>query len=310
MSESIILPEALQQSARDMLYRLGNLGEVYIGPNFHNRRIVQDGEHLQYEYPTHDTVIFFRSGQGTDYSEQGDSPRLVLSNIRVAKYDNLVKGTPEPVGSPVKETRISASVDLNTNETATLAITDAFSSTVTELESTMIAIQNAAKVRFGATTTPVGLELSSQITNQLTSTRTDSTTATSTTGLTQVVKNEEKHLVRVHLEAVRTIQRVRYTSMIDAPLDYEIRWVPWQPGFKIRLEGLKSATWGSVEEFYSSMEGREPSNVGNISGWYSLSDRARGAPQSRPPRRVIHMPFTEEHDEQINFTVRQVREPI
>lgn len=310
MSETIILPEALQQSARDMLYRLGQLGEVYVGPNFHNRRVVQDGEHLNYVYPSHDTVIFFRAGQNMNTAADGDSPRLILSNIRVPAYDNLIKGTPEPVGSPVKETRISLSTDLYPGDSATLAVTDSFTKTVTELESTLLAIQNAAKVRFGATTTPVGLELSSQVTNQLTKTNTNTSTDVTTTALTQVVKNETDRPLRIHLEAERTIQKVRYTSMIDAPLDYEIRWVPFQAGFKVRVEGLKSATWGSVEQFFASMEGTEPSDVGNISGWYSLSDRARGAPQARPPRRVIKMPFTEEHDEQVNFRVRQVREPL
>ena len=307
MTQQLIVPEALQQTARDILWRLGNLGEQWFAAGIN--KFVQDGEHLEYSWDERENVVYWRSGQGRDKAN-GRYPELELRHVHVPKFGEIYKGESRPVGVPQKETKVSQSVDLYPGDSTKLSISDSFTDTVSEVEATKIAIQNAAKLRFGATTTPVGAELSSQVTNELSKQSTTTSTHTSTIASDVTVVNNTDKPFRVHLEAVRTSQKVQYDAMIDAAFDFVIVWRPWQAGFKVRVEGLREATWGSLEQFYSSMAGLEPSSVGNLSGWYSLSDRARGNPQGRPAPRILKLPYTVEYDDAVVSDVNQVREAI
>lgn len=302
-NERLIIPEVLQQSARDILYRLGNLGEVWVGPEVPHT--VQDGEHLLWEWDERDAVTYTRVNQGK--GSYARIPRLELTNIRVPKYGDIVKGDVVPEGEPVRETRVSQSVDLYPGDSTKLSLTDNFTQTNSELESTVTAIQNSAKLRLGATTTPVGAELTTQLTDTFTqqNTSTDSHGETVASDVT-VVNNTDKPF-KVHLEAQRVVQKVRYSATIDAELDFNITWVPFQ-----RPATVVGAQWGSLEQFYSSMAGLEPSSVGYFPGprSRSISDLARQNPQSRPPRRIIKLPYVVEFDHATFVNVHQVREAL
>ena len=303
MSEKLIVPEFLQQSARDELSALGNLGELWVGPQLPHA--IQDGEHLVWEWNELDTVIYTRFNQGK--GSYARIPRLELTNIHLPRYGDITKGEPETVGSPTYEVITSQSVDLFPEDSTKLSLTDTFTDTVSELEATKLAIQNSAKIRFGATATPAGAEFTSQITNELTKQSTTTTTHTSTVGTEVTVVNKESKPFKVRLEANRTITKVRYSAVIDCELDYTITWVPFQ-----RPATVVGATWGSVAQFWSSMAGKEPSSVGYFPGPNprSISDKARSNPQSRPPRRIIKLPYTVEFDHAVVSDVHQVREPI
>ena len=307
MQDSIIIPEVLEQSARDYLFRLGVLGEVYLTPGIPHT--IQDGEHLIYNWDDRDTVTYFREGQGRGPE---DTPRLQFEHIHVPAYGAISRQPLELVGEPLHETRLSIGVDLFPGDSAPLSITEGFTDSLSEVEAIKEGITAAAKIHLGETVVPVGVELTSQVTKELTHQNTDSKTRSETILTGETVVNHTDAPVRVHLQAERTTQRVRQNCMIDAELDYVIRWVPWQPGYSQRVEGVQSAVWDSVEQFYSSMAGQEPSHIGSYGGkrGRSLSEVARGNPQSRPPKRVVKMPFVAEYDNEIYFNVTQVRVPL
>lgn len=304
MSEQIIIPVVLQQTARDILFRLNNLGEVWVGPGVPQR--IQDGEQLQWEWDERENVVYTRHNQGS--GGYARIPRLELTHIHVPTYGPILRENPEPVGEPVSETRVSLAVDLYPGDSAPLNITNGFTATISELEAVKDAILTSAKLRLGATTTPVGAELTAQLTKEITQQTTDTKATSQSISAGVTVVNKEDKPFRVHLQAERTVQRVRYSAMVDVELDFVVSWFPFQNP----RDNQVKAVWGSLEQFYSSMAGLEPSSVGQYGGRRarSLSDVARGNPQERPPRRVTKMPFTVEYDEETFFNVVQVREPI
>lgn len=307
MTEQIIAPEVLQQPARDIIYRLGQLGEQWVTPGI--PRFIQDGEHLIWDWDQRDTVTFWRLGQGKDWER--DTPLLQLRNIHVPAFSGFFTEEPEPLGAPTSETRVSQAVDLYPGDSTKLSIQDGFTATKTRAEATKEGIEDSAKVRLGSFNTPVGAELLSQITREVTDTDTDAKAHAETLTTEVTVTNNTEEPFRVFLEAERTIQDVRETGMVDCEFDYVIAWVPFQSTVKQHVEGRKEAVWGDLGQFYSSMAGQEPSHVGNISGHYSLSDRAREHHvDPRPPRRIVKMPYTAEYQRTINTRVHQVREPI
>ena len=305
--DRLIMPEVLQQDARDILWRLGQLGEVYLTPGIPH--VIQDGEHLLYLWDEQDTVSYFRQGQelgGTN------TPRLDLRHIHVSNYSEIIQGADEPLGTPDTETKVSQAVVLYPGDEATLSITDSFSKLQTEAEAHRDAIEAGAKLRLGSISNPVGAELMTQVTRELSQTRTDQEGHTQDVATSVVVRNNTDEPFRVHLAAWRRIQRVRQECMVVGNLDYAVQWTPWQPGYAQRVEGVQSAYWATKAQFYSSMAGQEPANVGRYGGKRarSLSDAARGLPQGQPPARTFRFPYVVEFPRQIAGDVDQVREPL
>lgn len=309
MSSPIIIPEVLQADARDIIWRLNQLGEVYLFPGMPHS--VQDGEHLDAEWDHRDAVDYYRHGQDRNQPNQ-QTPVLTLFGIHVGHYVNITVSPEQQVGEPTVETRVSESVPLYPGDDTRLSIKDGFSTLKGRLESHAEEIEEQAKARLGALATPVGLELMAQLKNTFTDTDTSSEGRTEDITAEVHIVNVTDKPFRVHLQVQRTIEEVIEDAMVTGMLDYGVRWTPWQPHYAREVQGTQSAEWADKDAFYSSMAGLEPSSVGRYGGsrGRSLSDAARLQPQGRPPERTLRFPYQVKYPREIVGKVREIREPI
>ena len=312
-------PEILAQTdGPAILQSLFNIGfawtKNYEHPEF-SQFVVAPGEVLDYRWPSRDRIVLLRKGQQWpaephiewEHLHGGLYPRIELRGVEVKDYTDWDFGTAEVV-DPGNGVAVSAVYTVLPGQTAKLGITSSFQNSKNLVEASKLAIEAEAKVRFGSFNTPVGAELTTKITDELSRSSAAGEIDTLSIDAEQTYVNNHDYPVRLHVDGTRRVQKEVRHCQARAEFDYEVRFYPLQrltdDYYHVDTKGL----------FVSAMKGLEPSDIGayTAGGQPSLADRARSAPNvgfAFPLSEQI-LPWTVEYNRSIDDDIHYWEEPL
>ena len=300
------------------LFNIGfNWTKNYKHPNF-LQHVVAPGEVLDYRWPARDRVVLLRQGQQwpsepyIDHVEfhGGLYPRIELRDVHVARYADFDFGEAEVIdrGDSTAGVAVNAVYTVLPGGTQTLKVGTGFQNSQNFVEASKQAIEAEAKVRLGSFNTPVGAELSSKLTDEISKSKASGELDTISIDAEQSWTNPHDYPVRLHIHGTRRIQKEVRHCQARAEFGYSILFFP--------TEGRARDYFyvATKELFASAMRGLEPSDVGQYSagGQGSLSDRARSAPNPgfEFAKSELIVPWSVEYNRSIDDDIRAWEEPL
>ena len=265
MTVPINIPEALFNNWRGAYQALFNLGAW--APTEYGGSVIHNNEIPVYQW-IDDTIYYARAGQdfnrdGIYYdvieNHPGTAPRWEFRGVHVSDYDHIDFGESTAIGAPKHSTDVQYSDILYPGGSAVITFTDSETEGTTLEQAVKDKLEAEAKVRLGSFSSPAGAELTSTISRELEKTFGSSSGYTRGVSTSRTVVNNEDHPVKIRVEAERTVIRERRHCIGMPVFDYQLLYFPFEGRRKHTF-----AFWENKAQFLSSMQGREPSNVGQV----------------------------------------------